>query len=233
MTAATPGSRWWRTALAALSATAILLLGGCVQLNSSMTISDDDLVSGQLLVSAQPSDRNGPVQLRPPRELSDRVQVTPYSRDGRTGSRLSFQDLSFEEVEQLGQALSPSGSRYRMHLSRSGSLVHFDASVDLTPLTNTNSSFQIEISAPGEITTSNGQESAGMVRWSPEPGEVSQLSSTFQFAGSGAGGWIGWAALIGVGSLGVVALVVVLAQRSHHRSRRAANEPSDEPTHVL
>ena len=119
-----------------------------------------------------------------------------------------------------------------MNLSRSGTLVIFDASVDLTPLANTNSTFDIEISAPGEITTSNGQESSGLVSWSPEPGEVSQLSSTFQFAGSGSNYWVGWAVLIGVGTLGAVALVVVLAQRSHNDSRRATRRQTDEPSRV-
>lgn len=218
------GRRRCRLVLVALFAVIALLLGGCLHMNASMTISDDDRVSGELLMTTRTPDGKAPFNLRPPTNLADRVHVTPYSAEGRTGSQLTFRDLSFDEVEQLSQALSPSGSRYKLRLSRSGSLVNFDGSVDLTPLTNTDSSFDIEVSAPGEVTSTNGRESAGQVSWSPEPGEVTQLSATFQYSGSGVAGWIGWAVLVGFLTFGVAGLVAWLAQRAHEQAGRAAGD---------
>lgn len=195
------------------------LLSGCLHVNASLNISGDDLASGEVLVSTQTADGQVPFRLQPPEELADRVQVTPYEQDGRVGSHLSFRDLSLPEVEQLAEALSPTDSRYRLQLSRSGSLVIFDGSVDLTPLADTDSGVQLKISAPGEITNTNGEESAGTITWVLQPGEVSELSATYQFANSTGMDWIGWALLVGALTFATAALVALLALRTHIRHR--------------
>jgi phosphatidylinositol mannoside-binding LppM-like protein len=195
------------------------LLSGCLHVNASLNISGDDLASGEVLVSTQTADGQVPFRLQPPEELADRVQVTPYEQDGRVGSHLSFRDLSLPEVEQLAEALSPTDSRYRLQLSRSGSLVIFDGSVDLTPLADTDSGVQLKISAPGEITNTNGEESAGTITWVLQPGEVSELSATYQFANSTGMDWIGWALLVGALTFATAVLVALLALRTHIRHR--------------
>lgn len=196
-------------------------LSGCLHLNASMNISNDDKVSGEFLVSAQTVRGQEPFRLNPPPNLADRVHVTPYHSDGRSGSHLSFHDLSFDEVEQLGQALNPADSRYEFQLNRSGSLVTLNGRADLTPLSNTDSSVEVRVSAPGEITDTNGQESAGTVTWTLEPGEVTQVAATFQFASSTFGEWAGWAMALGAGTLTVALLVAFLALRTHLRTRAA------------
>lgn len=194
------------------------LLSGCLHINTALTISSEDTVSGELLVSVQTADGQPPFRLKPPGELADRVVVKPYDRGDRSGSELSFHDLSFAEVEQLAAALSPADSRYRFQLHRSGSLVIFDATADLTPLADTDSGIDVKLSAPGEITTTNGEESAGTVTWSLEPGEVTELSATFQFADAAGMDWVGWALLLGTGTLLIAAVVGLLALRGHFRS---------------
>ncbi|GAA0540560.1 hypothetical protein GCM10011581_38250 [Saccharopolyspora subtropica] len=195
------------------------LLSGCLHVNASLNISGEDLVSGEVLVSTQTADGQVPFRLRPPEQLADRVRVTPYQNADRVGSHLSFHDLTFPEVGQLAEAMSPSDSRYQVHLSRSGSLVTFDGDADLTPLANTDSGVEIKISAPGEITNTNGQESAGTVSWVLQPGEVTELSATYQFADAAASDWIGWALLLGGLVLASALLVALLALRAHLRSR--------------
>jgi phosphatidylinositol mannoside-binding LppM-like protein len=195
------------------------LLSGCLHANAALNIAGDDLVSGEVLVSTQTADGQVPFRLQPPDELADRVQVTPYSNGDRVGSHLSFHDLTFQEVEQLAEALSPSDSRYRLQLSRSGSLVIFNGSVDLTPLADTDSGVEMKISAPGEITNTNGQESAGTVNWVLEPGEVTELSATYQFASATGMDWLGWALLVGATTLAAALLVALLALRAHLRHR--------------
>ncbi|MGP4017253.1 DUF3153 domain-containing protein [Saccharopolyspora sp. 5N708] len=199
------------------------LLSGCLHVNAALNISGDDLVSGEVLVSTQTADGQVPFRLQPPDDLANRVRVTPYDRDGRVGSHLSFHDLTFQEVEQLGAALSPSDSRYRLQLSRSGSLVIFEGSADLTPLADTDSGVELKISAPGEITNTNGQESAGTVSWVLQPGEVTELSATYQFANATGMDWIGWALLVGGLTLTAALLVAALALRAHLRHRAELN----------
>ncbi|MBK0868522.1 MAG: DUF3153 domain-containing protein [Saccharopolyspora sp.] len=204
-----------RAALAALIALVAALLGGCLHADTSISLSEDDTASGELLLTTETADGKVPFDLRPPEHMADRVQVAPYNEGNRVGSRLTFKDLDFDELQELSNALSPSESRYRLHLERTGSLVELSGSLDLTPLADTDSSVRIELTAPGEVTTTNGRESSGVVTWSPEPGEVTQLNATFQYAGSGAGAWTVWALVMGALALGAVLVITRLAQREH------------------
>lgn len=216
----TPGNRS-RTALILLILLTAMLVSGCLRANVSMTISKDDLVSGQLKVSTQSSETQSAPQLRPPPDLADRVSVEPYRSGGTTGSLLSFKNLTFDEVERLGKALTGNTGRYQFHLKRSGSTVTLNGTADLTPLADTNSSVVIELGAPSQPTTTNGKESAGLIRWTPEPGEVTQLSATFQYA-RGTGGWVYWTLLMAAGVVVCVGLIGVLALRSHQQTRPPA-----------
>lgn len=216
--------RWHRAALLLLIVALGMVTSGCLRANVAMTISDDDRVSGQLLVSTQTPDGRSPFRLEPPPDLADRVKVTPYDADGRVGSKLSFDRLSFDELQRLAEALSGSDSRYKFELKRSGSLVTLDGSLDLTPLADTDSSVAIEVNAPGDITTTNGKESAGTVSWEPEPGEVTEISATYQFAGSRDWSVVWWTLLVIGGTFGVAALVGLLALDTHLKTRRTAEQ---------
>ncbi|MEV6230658.1 DUF3153 domain-containing protein [Saccharopolyspora shandongensis] len=212
-----------RTALLLVLITALgALLSGCLHANASLNISGEDQVSGEVVLTTQVADGQPPLRLQPPENLADRVQITPYRDSGRDGSHLSFHDLTFPEVEQLAEAMSPD-ARYQLHLSRSGSLVIFKGSADLTPLADTDSGVDLKISAPGEITNTNGQESAGTVAWSLQPGAVSEMSATYQFSNSTGMDWIGWALLVGALTFCAAAVVAGLALRTHVRSRADQN----------
>ncbi|MHA6803091.1 DUF3153 domain-containing protein [Salinifilum ghardaiensis] len=209
-----------RTALlVALLVAATVALTGCLHLSASINITDDDRVSGELRVSTRTAAGQEPFRVEPPPHLADRVTVEPYTTEGRQGSHLSFHDLTFHEVETLAKELSPSESRYEVTLRRNGTLVDANARVDLTPLANTNSSVLVRISAPGQITNSNGQESAGTVTWNLEPGEVTHMAVTYQYSSSAVGPWTFWAAAVGLGTLGVAVLVGLLALRTHLHTR--------------
>ncbi|KEI44267.1 DUF3153 domain-containing protein [Saccharopolyspora rectivirgula] len=209
----------WRALLLAVSMVICALLAGCMHVDASLTISGDDSVSGEVLVSTQTPDGQVPFRLEPPESLEDRVRVRPYTKDGRAGSHLSFEDLSFDEVNQLANALSPTDNRFQFQLHRSGSLVTVEGEADLTPLANTDTSVVLEISAPGEITNTNGKESAGTVNWTLEPGEVSEVFATYQFTSRAGAGWLGWTLLFSAPVLAVTVLVGMLALRHHLQAR--------------
>lgn len=198
------------------------LVSGCLNATISLTVDEQDRVSGEVAVAVPPAPEQQRLRLRPPGGLSDRVRVEPYSQDGTRGSKLVFNDLTFGEVERLAAALSRWDSRYDISLTRSGSLLKLNGSVDLTPLADTDSNVLVEVSTPGAVTTTNGELNAGMVRWRPEAGEVTEMSASFQFNSSQSGGWFAWAALVGGLTLGVALLVGVLALLVHHRANTEA-----------
>ncbi|MEY8040679.1 DUF3153 domain-containing protein [Saccharopolyspora cebuensis] len=200
-----------------------MVTSGCLHVNAALTIDGEDAVAGELVITTQTADGKVPFQLTPPEDLADQVRITPYAQGDRVGSHLSFRGLSFDEVTRLSQSLTPDDSRYQFQLSRSGSLVILEASADLTPLANTDSSVEVKVSAPGEITSTNGEESAGTVTWELEPGEVTRLAATFQYASATGGGWVGWAALL-TGTTFLVALVVAALALTTHLRARAAEE---------
>lgn len=179
-------------------------------------------MSGDVVLSTQTADGKVPFRLTPPEDLADRVGITPYSEDGNVGARVSFTDLSFEELEKLSSALSPSDSRYKLTIKRTGSLVIFEAMVDLTPLASTDSSLFVELSAPGEVTSTNGEQGAGTVSWQPEAGEVTNLNATYQYSGARNHEWLNWSLILG--GVGFITTVSVggFALVTHHRARRAA-----------
>ena len=201
-----------------------MLVSGCLRANVAMTITGDDLVSGQLRIATQTSAGAAPLRLKPPPDLADRVQVKPLEMNGNLGSEMSFRGLTFAEMERLGKALSGSESRFQFHIQRSGSIVTVRGSVDLTPLADTDSDVLIEVNAPGEPTMTNGKESAGLVSWNPQPGEVTQLAATYQFTGAETQGWTIWALVLGGITLGVAVLITTLALVAHKRMRRAAGD---------
>lgn len=203
-----------------------LATSGCLNANLSMTISKNDRVTGQLLVAAPPDGQ--PIRFDPPEGLRSRVSSAEYTKDGHPGTRLVFRELTFRELEHLSEAISGSESRYHFSLTRSGSLVNINGEIDLTPLGETPSSLHIEITAPGEITKTNGRESAGVITWEPPAGEVTQISATYQYSGSQNQAWIGWAVLVGGVMLLAAVLVGLLAARTHLRARdQAPQQPSN------
>ncbi len=208
--------------LVLLIAAMCALVSGCLRADTSLTLSDDDRVSGHLLLASQPVPGQPSLALNPPRQLADRVHKVPYSKDGYVGSELSFSGLTFDEVHDLAKALSPSTSRYDFSLRRSGSLVIVDGMVDLTPLANTDSSVRLELSVPGEVATTNGHESGGVITWKPQAGEVTQIHAAVQFAAAGASTWFDWAMLITSLTLGVAMVVALLALHVHRRMRFAS-----------
>ncbi|NHD17370.1 MULTISPECIES: DUF3153 domain-containing protein [unclassified Actinopolyspora] len=201
-----------------------VLVSGCLNATVSLSIDEQDKVSGEVMIATPPAANRGDLRMRVPRELSDRVSVSPYREGERQGSKIEFDSLDFEELERLARELSSSDSRYSLSLSRSGTLVKLNGSVDLTPLAETNSDVLVEVSTPGEVTTTNGETDAGMVSWHPSPGEVTEMSATFQFSSNRSAGLFGWSTIVGLVTFGTAFLVAVLALLARQRYRKEAEQ---------
>ena len=69
-----------------------------------ITISPDDLVSGEIIAAAKPrNDKDTGPQLDTNWPFSQKVAVSNYDRDGYVGSQAVFSDLTFAELPELAQ----------------------------------------------------------------------------------------------------------------------------------
>ncbi|MCT2584071.1 DUF3153 domain-containing protein [Actinophytocola gossypii] len=196
-------------------------LTGCLRIHAALAVSQDDVVSGDVVVSALPRDREdkGPTLTIPP-ELADKVTMEPYSADGYVGQKLTLNNVGFTEFAVLVESIS-TAEQYRIAFHRSGSLVSLAGSIDLTRVPADRADVQLKVAFPGTVTRTTGDNTDGTVTWEPKPGAVTEFNATTQYANSSGVSWIQWVAMVGGGAVLVALLVVVLALSAHRRTLRA------------
>ncbi len=207
------------------------LLVGCVRVHASLTVSQDDQVSGQIVAAAKqrdPSDEGPQFDTNLP--FGQKVAVSKYSQDGYVGSEAVFSELSFAEIPQLAN-LSREANGVDISLRRAGDLVILEGRVDLTSTNDPDADVQFTVAFPGEVTSTNGDRiSSDTVEWKLKPGVVSTMSAQARYTDpstrsfTGAAMWLGLAALVVAGIIGSVAWV------NRDRSPRFASQvdPTDE-----
>ncbi len=115
---------------------AVPLMSGCLRVNASITVSPDDLVSGQIVAAVKPrNDKDKGPQFDKNVGFSDKISVSPYETDGYVGSRATFTDVTFAELPQLAN-LSSDATGVDISLRRAGNLVILEGRVDLTNVTD-------------------------------------------------------------------------------------------------
>ncbi|WP_436495750.1 LppM family (lipo)protein [Actinokineospora sp. HUAS TT18] len=215
----TPRFRRW-IPITLLSVLAALALSGCVRVQSSMTVSEDDLVTGQVIVAAVAIKQGdtGPVLTVPP-ELSGKVKTQVYTADGYVGQTVTFQDLTFPEVSLLADGLTV-GKQYRLSIRRAGDLVTMAGAVDLTELPQDRADVQFKVTLPGTVSRTNGINDNGTISWKPKPGAVTEFNATVQYTDVSGVSWTKWVTIVGASTIGVALIVLILALYTHKRSRR-------------
>ncbi|HET9141846.1 DUF3153 domain-containing protein [Actinophytocola sp.] len=215
----TPRSRL--LALVLLALLAMVSLSGCMRIHVALAVSQDDLVSGTMIIAALPTRDGdpGPALTVPP-ELTDRVQMEKYAADGYVGQKVTFKDLRFADVTTLSEGIA-SGKQYRLSFRRSGDLVSMSGSIDLTQLPAEKADVQVKMAFPGSINRTNGiKDEQGTVTWQPKPGAVTEFDVTAEYTDTSGGSWIKWALIVGGAAVGVAAIVVLLALFVHRRGRK-------------
>jgi len=120
----------------------IPVLAGCLRVKASITISPDDLVSGDIVAAAKPrNDKDAGPQLDPNLAFSQKVAVSKYDRDGYVGSQAVFSDLTFAELPELAR-MNPDAQGVNLSLRRAGDLVILEGRADLTSLTDPDADVQ-------------------------------------------------------------------------------------------
>ncbi len=203
---------------------AALALTGCLRVRTDMTIGPRDRVSGEIVIATLPvgPEDAGPQPAIPP-QLTERVNTLPYKLEGYVGTRLFFDNLSLVEFNELARALlgpevSPTAS---LELRRAGSLLTLAGGADLTRLAADQADVQVQVTFPGEVTDSNGEEDSGTVTWELPGGEVSQLRAVADAEDPNAPPLLLYAALGGAGLTVLALLVAVLAFVAHRRAALA------------
>jgi hypothetical protein len=208
----------------------IPVLAGCVRIKASITISPDDLVSGDIIAAAKPrNDRDDGPQLDPNLAFSQKVAVSKYDRDGYVGSQAVFSDLTFAELPELAH-MNSDAQGVNLSLRRAGDLVILEGRADLTSLTDPDADVELTVAFPGAVTSTNGDRvDPETVQWKLKPGVVSMLTAQARYTDPSTRSFGGAALWLGLSSLVVAAVVGLLAWYGRDRSPRVA-QPSDPPS---
>ncbi|WP_197380449.1 DUF3153 domain-containing protein [Mycolicibacterium mengxianglii] len=194
---------------------------GCLRVRTSLTVSPDDLVSGQIIAAVKPADDQdkGP-QFSYNVPFSQKVAISDYENDGYVGSEAVFSNLTFAEVPQLAN-MNPDSAGVDLSFRRAGNLVILEGRVDLTSLTDQEAEVELTVSFPGEITSTNGNRiDTDIVEWHLKPGIVNRMSAQARYTDPSTRSFTGGALVLGVSSLVAAAVVGLLAWMARDRSPR-------------
>jgi hypothetical protein len=189
-----------------------LAAAGCVRVRTSLTVSTDDRVSGQIVAAAKPRDSQdkGP-QLLNNLPFANKVSVSAYDRDNYVGSQAVFSDLTFAELPQLAN-MNHDAAGVDISLRRAGDLVILDGRADLTSLNDPEADVSLSVAFPGDVTSTNGtQVGTDVVEWKLRPGVVSTMSAQARYTDPSARSFTGAALWLGLGSLVVAGIIAALA----------------------
>ncbi|MBO0680543.1 DUF3153 domain-containing protein [Mycolicibacterium sp. S2-37] len=203
---------------------------GCVRIRTSITVSPDDRVSGQIVAAVKPrsDDDKGP-QLLNNLPFATKVAVSEYSRDDYVGSQAVFSDLTFAELPQLAN-MNRDAAGVDISLRRAGNLVILEGRVDLTSLSSPDADVTLSVSFPGEVTSTNGDQlSSDIVEWKLNPGVVSTLNAQARYTDPSARSFTVAAIWLTVASVVVAGIIGGLAWHSRDRSPKVGDPAPTDP----
>jgi hypothetical protein len=222
-------ARWTARRLTAwaLLLLVIPMLAGCLRVKASITISPEDLVSGDIIAASKSRNEKdtGP-QLDPNLAFGQKVAVSKYDRDGYVGSQATFSDLTFAELPELAR-MNPDAQGVNLSLRRAGDLVILEGRADLTSLNDPDADVELSVAFPGAVSSTNGDRvDAQTVQWKLKPGVVSILSAQARYTDPSTRAFQGAALWLALASLAVAVIVGGLAWYTRDQSPKIA-EPSD------
>ncbi|PFG41775.1 hypothetical protein ATJ88_0418 [Isoptericola jiangsuensis] len=201
-TLATAARRRTRRALVALLAvTGLLLLAGCMKIEMNLTLSEDDTVSGNVVmaVSNEIAESMGmdagelwdQMGSEMGSELPDGGTQEPYADGEYTGSTFTFTETPLDEFGGTGSE--------DLSITREGDEFVVDGVMDLSEDTEEMAgagdmpqeildTFLVSISVtfPGEVTDTNGAVDGTTVTWNPPFGERTEMTARGSAVGGGA-----------------------------------------------
>lgn len=182
-----------------LAATLILvltavLLSGCLRYTESLTVKEDDTVSGIIVIAARKSGSSGSVpmptpapgqELPRPESGSSRIVVSSFDHDQESGYKVTFRGATFEEVS----AFEPLGEKDgALKISRDGDLLKISMTINLTYAAKTEeidyfkeqAKATVSLTVPGEIVSTDGEVAGQTITWDLQPLELNTLEATVE-----------------------------------------------------
>lgn len=234
-TPAPPRPRGFTTRRRRLVAIAMLLMlvplaTGCLRVRASLTVSPDDLVSGEIVAAAKPKTPKdtGPQLDSNNLPFSQKVAVSNYDSDGYVGSQAVFSDLTFAELPQLAN-MNSDAQGVNLSLRRNGNLVILEGRADLTSLTDPEADVELTVAFPGVVTSTNGDRvESTVVSWKLKPGVVSAMTAQARYTDPNTRSFTGAGVWLGIASFAAAGVVALLAWMNRDRTPRVT-APRDQP----
>jgi hypothetical protein len=205
---------------------------GCLRARASLTISPDDLVSGDIIAAAKPKTPKdtGPQLDNNNLPFSQKVAVSNYDSDGYVGSQAVFSDLTFAELPQLAN-MNSNAAGVNITLRRNGNLVILEGRADLTALTDPDADVELTVAFPGVVTSTNGDRvESDAVSWKLKPGVVSTMTAQARYTDPNTRSFTGAGVWLGIASIAAAAVVALLAWLSRDRSERLTASRDQPPS---
>jgi hypothetical protein len=186
-TAAGAARRRTRRALAALLAvTGLLVLAGCMKIEMNMTLTEDDSVSGTIVmaISNEVAESMGmdagelwdQAGGEMGAELPDGASQEPYADDEYTGTTFTFEDQPIEEFSGADEELSIAreGDEYVVSgvMDLSEGAEGMEGSQEMPQEILDTFLVTIAVTFPGDVTETNGTVDGTTVTWNPAFGET-------------------------------------------------------------
>ncbi len=216
-----------RTAIAAaLAAVGLLALAGCMKVDMDMTLSEDDTVSGSIVMAVSNSLAEtmgmepGELWKQAGGELSQNLpegtSQEPYSDDEYTGTKYTFADAPISQISgEGGEDLS---------ITRDGDTYVVDGTMNLSEGAdqlkslpqNVQDAFDVSlaITFPGPVSDATGTVDGNTVTWAPKVGENTEIHAVGSATAGSSFPW--WIVGLVVG-LVVIGLVVWFVVRNNRR----------------
>lgn len=230
-----PGTRGFTATRRRLVALAMLLMlvplfTGCLRVRASLTISPEDLVSGEIVAAAKPrtAKDTGPQLDSNNLPFSQKVAVSNYDSDGYVGSQAVFSDLTFAELPQLAN-MNSEAAGVNLSLRRNGNLVLLEGRADLTSVTDPEAEVELTVAFPGVVTSTNGDRvESTVVSWKLKPGVVSTMTAQARYTDPNTRSFTGAGVWLGIASFAAAGVIALLAWMNRDRSPRFT-APGDQP----
>ena len=206
------------------------LASGCLRVRASLTVSPDDLVSGEIIAAAKPRTAKdaGPQLDSNNLPFGQKVAVSTYDSDGYVGSQAVFSDLTFAELPQLA-SMNSDAQGVNLSLRRNGNLVILEGRADLTSVTDSDADVELTVAFPGVVTSTNGDRvEPDVVAWKLKPGVVSTMTANARYTDPNTRNFTGAGVWLGIASFAAAGVVALLAWVSRDRSARLT-APRDRP----
>jgi hypothetical protein len=208
------------------------LATGCLRARASLTVSPDDLVSGEIIAAAKPKTPKdtGPQLDTNNLAFNQKVAVSNYDSDGYVGSQAVFSDLTFAELPQLAN-MNSDAAGVNLSLRRNGNVVILEGRADLTSVTDPDADVELTVAFPGVVTSTNGDRvDPDAVSWKLKPGVVSTMTAQARYTDPNTRSFTGAGVWLGIASFAAAGVVALLAWMSRDRSERFTTPRNQPPS---